>query len=315
LTNLVVGGAGFMGSYFTENLITTGSGRTIIVDNFNTGSRENLKSVLAGNSDSILVNCDATNYNSLFGIVTKYKVDKIFNFATNSLPSSLEFPAWNIENNINLAVNACELVRYGHVEELINISTSEVYGTGKSSSMNEFHPTYPLTPYAASKLSADKIVESYISAFGINATTLRPFNNIGPRQNFNEYAGVVPLTLKRIKNNLPIIVHGDGNQTRDFIYVKETIKCMEILLSTKNYQKEVYNIGTGIETSILDLIKLILKVVGQNDYPIKFQSPRTGDILKHKADVDKFKSFTGYAPSTLNLDNISETVEWYIKNI
>jgi UDP-glucose 4-epimerase len=260
LNILVVGGAGFIGSHFVE--MYDNLDEIVVLDNFNLGKRSNL------NSDVQTINADASVLTNLINVIKKNKIEIVYNFATLSLPASLQFPLWNILNNIQVVSNMCELARLNLIKEFINISTSEVYGSGQDDVIDENHVTNPLTPYAASKLGADKIVDSYINTFDIKACTIRPFNNIGPRQSDDEYPAIIPNVLKRIKQNKPIIIQGTGNQSRDFIYVKETIKSISILMKSKNYIGEIFNLGTGKETTVNQLVKSILSIVGKMDYPI-----------------------------------------------
>jgi len=306
LNILVVGGAGFIGSHFVE--LNYNLDEIVVLDNFNLGKRSNLNF----NSNIQTINADASVLTNLINVIQKNKIEIVYNFATLSLPASLQFPLWNILNNVQVVSNICELARLNLIKEFINISTSEVYGSGQDDLIDENHVTNPLTPYAASKLGADKIVDSYIRTFNIKACTIRPFNNIGPRQSDDEYPAIIPNVLKRIKNNKPIIIHGEGNQTRDFIYVKETIKSISILMKSKNYIGETFNLGTGIETSINQLVKSILSIIGKNDYPIIHTEKRVADVSRHCADVSKFVQHTQYTPKCITELEIEECVKWFL---
>lgn len=301
---LVVGGAGFIGSHFVE--MYDNLDEIVVLDNFNLGKRSNL------NSDVQTINADASVLTNLINVIKKNKIEIVYNFATLSLPASLQFPLWNILNNIQVVSNMCELARLNLIKEFINISTSEVYGSGQDDVIDENHVTNPLTPYAASKLGADKIVDSYINTFDIKACTIRPFNNIGPRQSDDEYPAIIPNVLKRIKQNKPIIIQGTGNQSRDFIYVKETIKSISILMKSKNYIGEIFNLGTGKETTVNQLVKSILSIVGKMDYPIIYTEKRVADVSRHCADVSKFVRHTNYTPKGITELEIEECVKWFL---
>lgn len=310
MKTLVIGGAGFIGSHFVEQ--DDGANDIVVLDNFNIGKRSNLNFRSSNFASEKIINADASNLANLISITQKNKIEMIYNFATLSLPASLQFPMWNIINNIKITSNICELARLNLIKEFINISTSEVYGSAQLPQIDEKHPTNPLTPYAASKLGADKIVESYIKTFNIQACTIRPFNNIGPRQSDDEYPAIIPSIIKNIRQNQPIIVHGDGRQTRDFIFVKETIKSINTLMKTNKYIGETFNLGTGIETSVNELVKCILNVLNLSNYPVIYSNKRVADVERHCADVTKFVKYSNYTPKSITEQDIEESVKWYL---
>jgi UDP-glucose 4-epimerase len=308
---LVTGGAGFIGSHLVDRLIMDGASHVFVVDNFFLGSDANLAESVASGRVSVL-RMDGQDFAGLNLVARDSLIDTIFNLAVVPLPTSLSFPKWVVDTNISLTTTACELVRQGAARQLLHCSSSEVYGSSRYVPMDESHPHDVLTPYAASKSGADKVVESYVRSFGIRATTVRPFNNFGPRQSAKHYAGVVPLVIDRVRRGQPIEVHGDGLQTRDFIFVRDTVGQIVRIAASEKCVGECLNIGSGIETSILDLINMILDVLGLDSYPIVHVDNRPGDVRRHLADVSKARRIVGFKPTPISRSSLSETVEWYL---
>ena len=216
---LVTGGAGFIGSNLVDRLLVEGVDRVVVVDNFFLGTEANLvEARLLGNVD--VVRMDAANLAAMQDIASANQIDILFNLAVIPLPTSLTYPDWTIATNVSITTTACELARLGCIGRLIHCSSSEVYGSARYVPMDEEHPHDSITPYAASKSGADRVVDSYVKTFGIHASTVRPFNNFGPRQNSGLYAGIIPIVIQRVLTGTPIEIHGDGEQTRDFTFVR-----------------------------------------------------------------------------------------------
>ena len=194
---LVTGGAGFIGSHLVDRIVKEAPEKVIIVDNFFLGKQRNIGQALK-NENVKLYYQDAAHYEKMLNIFEVEGVDVVFNLAVIPLLTSHELPKITCEDNINITLTSLELLRKGYYETLIHCSSSEAYGTAVTIPMDEKHPLNPTTPYAASKAASDLLVMSYRSTFGIDMSIARPFNNYGPRQNEGSYAGVIPITIKRI---------------------------------------------------------------------------------------------------------------------
>lgn len=219
---LVTGGAGFIGSHLVDKLIESGANKVFVVDNMFLGSEENLANALTLGAS--LIKDDIEFASSLEYILRNEKIDVVFNCATKALNYSFINPANAFNTNVNGILNLLEFQRQGLFESLCHFSTSEVYGTAIYEPMDEEHPKNPTTLYAAGKASADLALESYVKMFDLDAFIVRPFNNYGPRQNHKGFmAGIIPITAYRILSNLQPEIHGDGSQSRDFIYVHDTV--------------------------------------------------------------------------------------------
>lgn len=313
---LVSGGAGFIGSHFVDLLLTKPeTGLVVVVDNFFLGNISNLKQAQT-DPRLRLIKADASDLATMLGLIQEYEPDMYWNFATIPLPTSLNYPVWSTRVNVDLALVGCELARIFPHLKYVQVSTSEVYGSALHGVMNEEHPCNPETPYAASKLAADKILYSYQQTFGIKALVLRPFNNFGPRQNKSAYAGVIPNFIQKITLGDQPVINGDGEQTRDFIFVKDTVKAMyNCMLEQNAWGLGAINICSGKEVSINSLLSLIQEELGSTMDPI-YEPERAGDVRRHKGDCSLYENLIRQrAAEELNVSGLRETISFYLSTI
>jgi UDP-glucose 4-epimerase len=308
---LVTGGAGFIGSHLVDRIIRDNPKGVVVVDNFFLGNEKNLKFAREHHAKIEVIRLDASNLAAMEAIVKEFDVDIVFDLATVPLPTSLKYPNWTISTIVGIASTLCELARSGLIESLIHFSTSETYGSAMYVPMDESHPYNASTPYAGSKSAADLIIQSYVKTFGIDATIVRPFNNFGPRQNPGSYAGIIPLVINRVRKGIPIDIFGNGDQTRDFSYVTETADIAVELYRNVDCHGDVWNVASGVETSINELVRMILNVMGKDAYPINFLPERPGDVRRHCADVSKTKAMLGLEASHITELQLQETISWY----
>lgn len=312
---LVLGGAGFIGSHCSDALLKNGASQVVVMDNLFLGKKENLSDSMSKFKNKIyLYEQDATSYKDLKIIVENHKPDIILNFATKALLYSFEDPSDAYKVNVDIALNTLELLRHNAFERFIHISTSEVFGSALTVPMSEEHPRKPETTYAAGKAAADLAIFSYVNMFKLNALILRPFNNYGPRQNCNALAALIPQTIKRIYEGLPPIVEGDGQQTRDFIYVEDTINQVLQFLDKPQTNNLDYNIGSGKETSIIEIVKSICEIMGYSK-DIEFRPERIADVKRHCADIALTESFLGKITLTPLSVGIEKTINWYLEKV
>jgi len=308
---LITGGAGFIGSHLVDRVIREEPGRLVIVDNFFLGREENLTEAGKACPDLKLYRIDASNLAAMLQLVISEKIDVVFNLAIVPLPTSLEFPTWTIETNIGITTTFCELARRGYIQTLIHCSSSEVYGSALYAPMDEKHPLVPCTPYAASKAACDHIVLSYRQTYNIDTVIVRPFNNFGPRQNPGSYAGIIPIIIGRVLDNAPIEIFGDGEQTRDFIFVRDTTEAMVRIYEVEQTRGLVINIASGRETSMNSLVSQLLSVMGIPDHPRFHSAARPGDVRRHCGDINRLQELTGFLAHTISDETLVETMEWY----
>jgi UDP-glucose 4-epimerase len=312
-TILVLGGAGFIGSHLTERLLDTEAAKIIVGDSFFLGNSDNLVFDQASVSSEIeVVRIDASDYAALSSLVISRGIDFVFNLAVIPLPTSLEFPSWTVSSNIAITTNCCELVRNGLVHKLFHLSSSEVYGSASYVPMDEDHAYNPSTPYAASKVAGDQIVLSYIHTFGIEAQIARPFNNYGPKQNSRTYAGIIPIIVNNVLEGKEIQIYGDGEQTRDYVYVVDTCAHIIALASLSTAVDKAVNIATGVETSVNSLVERIFNLMGQIT-PVVYLPGRAGDVRRHSGDPSLLRELTADSPSPLSDKNLIHTIDWYRK--
>lgn len=309
---LVTGGAGFIGSHLVDRLLRDEPRRLTVVDNFFLGSMDNLRDALTVRPDIEVVRLDAADLAAMQDVVETNEVDTVFDLAVIPLPTSLTYPAWTVQTNVGIATTFCEIARRGLIERLVHVSSSEAYGSAAYIPMDEKHPHDAITPYAASKSAADHIIESYVQTFGIDATVIRPFNNIGPRQNPGSYAGIVPIIVRKVLDGEQIEIFGDGEQTRDFIFVKDSADLIVQVHDSAACRGQVLNVATGVETSVNELVSRILRIMGREDHPVVHAAPRPGDVRRHLADVSKLESALGHQSPRLTDDALAQTVDWYV---
>jgi UDP-glucose 4-epimerase len=157
------------------------------------------------------------------------------------------------------------------------------------------------------------LVNSYIETYGITATVIRPFNNFGPRQNSASYAGIIPIVIGNLREDKPIEIHGSGMQTRDFVFAPQTADLTVKAAKTPGTKGKTFNIATGRETSILDIVSMIKSAYGKPSHPIVFTEPRIGDVLRHVADTTLMRDLLGEVPDAINEASLAETIEWYLR--
>lgn len=306
-TILVTGGAGFIGSHLVDRLLKEKAKHVIVVDNMFLGNEENLKSAIE--QGITFYKDDIELSSSLEYVFNKHDIDIVFNCATKALNYSFINPKNAFSTNVNGTLNLLELQRLNKFNTLVHFSTSEVYGSAVYEPMDEKHPIHPTTSYAAGKAAADLAVNSYVSMYNLDAFIVRPFNNFGPRQNHKgPLAGVIPVTIKKINNKQSPEIHGSGNQSRDFIYVHDTIDAI-INLYTKLKPGESINISTDGQISIKDLIQQVCTLMNY-DKDIIQKDARDADVLCHNASNEKIKGLIDFNLTPFS-EGLEKTVSWY----
>jgi UDP-glucose 4-epimerase len=310
---LVTGGAGFIGSHLVDRLLAGGA-TVVVVDNFFLGKRENLADAVATGGPLEILYEDACDQAAIREILERHEIQDVFNLATKALEYSFVNPRGAFAVNTDSALALAELLRKGHYERLVHTSSSEVFGTAVERPMTEDHPRNPTTPYAAGKAAADLLLASYVRSFGLDIRILRPFNNFGPRQNWGSFAGVVPRTIDRLRRGLPPIVHGDGSQGRDFVYVEDVAEGLLAVAESPGARGADLNIASGVETPIRDVIKALCDVAGFDGEWIR-EERRQADVDHHVGDASRLARLTGFRPRTSLEDALEKTYAWYCDRI
>lgn len=309
---LVTGGAGFIGSHLVDKILAKRAREVIVIDNLFTGDEKNLEMALA-TGKTTLYRDDAEHSTSMEYIFRSHKIDIVFNCATKALNYSFLNPANAFSTNVNVVLNLLELQRRGLFKTLCHFSTSEVYGSAVYEPMDEAHPKNPTTTYAAGKAAADHAVESYVKMFDLDAFIVRPFNNYGPRQNYKGMlAGIIPITVWRILNDIAPELHGDGLQSRDFIYVHDTVDAV-IKLYDLMAAGDSVNISTDNQITIAELLPKICESMSYSGEIIR-KPGRKSDVLCHIASNEKIRSMIEYTLTPFE-QGLTETLDWYRANI
>ncbi len=307
---MVTGGAGFIGSHLVDRVAADGPSSVVVVDNLFLGKTENLAEARRTFPTLRFYEEDASDYTAMREILETERIDIVFEMAVVPLPTSLLQPMWTCDVNLGAVTVICELLRDSLFQTLVHFSSSEVYGTAVEVPMSEDHPLDPRTPYAASKAGADHVVSSYHKTFGLDVTTVRPFNGFGPRQNEAAYAGIIPLVIGRALAGEQVFVHGDGEQTRDFTFVTDIAEAAVQAYRHVSTRGRVINVSSGREVSVNALVTKLLQALDV-DVPIVHDDPRPGDVRRHCGSPALLERLTGYRPGRSLEDGLTETVRWY----
>tara|TARA_Y100000992_G_C21234969_1_gene477529 strand:+ start:321 stop:1322 length:1002 start_codon:yes stop_codon:yes gene_type:complete len=317
---LITGAGGFIGSHLTQKLVKKGYKVTALFRYNSSNSKGWLdldKDETHGHYESKFSDIIDKTY---IQEITKNKDIVIHLAALIGIPYSYHARYSYLNTNINGTFNIIEACLKNNVSQLIHTSTSEVYGTPKKIPIKENSILQPQSPYAASKIAADHLVMSYYKSFGLPAVIIRPFNNFGPRQSNR---AVIPTIINQaLKDNCKELKIGSLKPTRDFLYIDDNVNAYLSLINKHKVKGEIYNVGTGIEISIHELVNKILKILNKKNIRIINQTirnrPKTSEVMKLVCDATKIKKATKWNSSIKSKKdfdkNLIKTIEWYKKN-
>jgi UDP-glucose 4-epimerase len=301
---LVTGGAGFIGGHITELLLANGH-NVVVFDNFSTGKIENLASV-ADDIDVVIgdIQDRAALDKAMDGV--EYV---IHHAAEISVSKSVEEPEFVNEVNVGGTMNVLVCARDHNVKRVTFASSSAIYGdTGRRRQSEDMLPD-PLSPYGASKMAAEHYLACFYHLYGLETVRLRYFNVYGPRQNpKSQYAAVIPIFIDRILHGQDIFIHGDGEQTRDFVYVKDIAQANLLACTAQGAAGKVFNIACGKSYSINDLAATLVKMSGR-DVSVAHIEPRGGDIKYSEGDATLARQVLGFEPSVSFSEGLRLTFE------
>ncbi|MEN3001002.1 MAG: SDR family oxidoreductase [Armatimonadota bacterium] len=302
---LVTGGAGFIGSHLVRFLLPRG--RVRILDDFSTGTLDNLEEVLPAIE---LVRGSVTDAPLVQKAVEGCTV--VFHLAAQvSVPLSLEQPVETFEVNVYGTQLLLEAARQARVQRFVFASSAAVYGNTPRLPKRETMQPRPISPYAWSKWYGELLCRDYWRVYGLPAVSLRFFNVYGPRQNpHSHYAAVVPRWITAALTDRKPIVYGDGKQTRDFVYIDDLLQGIWLAATHPEAVGRVFNLASGRATSLLELLQAVEQAVGSPLEP-QFAPPRPGDIRHSYADIRAAHGILGYEPRTTLQEGISQTLNAY----
>ena len=303
---VVTGGAGFIGSQLTRKLHERGYDVVIFDDFSNASGKKNLPKNIKIIRKSIL------NVSALRDAFKHAEV--VFHLAVKPLPMSFNKPEKVVRVNdygTYIVAKVCTDLKC----KLIHVSSSEAYGTAKYIPMRENHPFFPSTIYASSKAAAEHYVKGFEKTEGLKAVIIRPFNSYGPFMREDVYAAALPNFYNRISSGQPPIIHGMGNQTRDFTYVDDTVDGIILANEEPRAIGDTFNIGQGKEVSIKNMAKIMIKkyseIAGKNlNFDLKYEKNRKGDVKRHLADISHARKVLGYKPKITFENGITKYISW-----
>lgn len=298
---LVTGGAGFIGSNLVKQLVLMGV-EVVVLDNFSSGYKDNLLKLPIK-----IIEGDIRNRNTVNKAIKGIEV--VFHLAASvGNKRSIDFPFIDAETNVIGTLNLLEASRKSNVKKLIVSSSAGIFGELKTIPISEDHPLEPDTPYGCTKLCEEKLSLSYSKLYPIDVICLRYFNVYGPNQRYDRYGNVIPIFVFKMIKNEPIVIYGDGEQTRDFVCVRDVVVA-NIKAAQSIGVSGAFNIASGTQISINNLVKLITNCI-QTDSKIIFETDRPGDVKHSLADISKARKLLGYNPSTSIQSGIYEYLKW-----
>ncbi len=299
---IVTGGAGFIGSNIVDGLTKNGAD-VWIVDNLSTGKKENL------NNKAEFVKLDIADRNALEKVFKSVKPEIVFHLAAQiDVRKSVAKPAFDASVNVIGAINVFELsVEYGVKRIVFSSTGGAIYGEPEKLPATEETEVAPLAPYGVSKYCGEQYLNYFKRLFGIERVILRYANVYGPRQDPLGEAGVVAIFTGKILKGANPVIFGDGKQTRDYVYVKDVMRANILAINGK---EGTYNIGTGIETSVNELVKMFEKVTGKKITP-EYAPPRKGEVRRISLSYEKAKKELGFEPEYSLEKGLRETIAWY----
>jgi len=300
---LVTGGAGFVGSNLVVRLIAEGA-RVTVFDDLFTGRRENLPE---GGFEFVLGSvCDAPQVEAL---VARHEI--VFHCAARNIVVSTRNPREDFETNIGGTLNVLLAARAAKIERVVYTSSASVYGNPRYLPINEDDHLSLLTPYAVSKLAGENYCMAFYESYGLPTTVLRYSNIFGPGQDAaNPYCGVVAKFIESLLAGKAPMIHGDGDQTRDFTFVADAVDATVRAATSDRAVGEVFNVGTGIETRVNQLAELLIRMTGVRVQPERINRRDVDNIRRRVVNIEKTRRALRWVPEVTLEQGLRHTLEW-----
>ena len=298
---LVTGGAGFIGSHVVKRLLDSGI-EVAVLDNLSTGCRENLSGM-----DVTLCEGDIRNTADVARAVEGCEV--VFHLAASvGNIRSIDNPVLDAETNVLGTLNVLEAARLANVRKIVYSSSAAIFGRAVKLPMTENHLQAPEAPYGASKLAGETLCLTYSRLYGLETVCLRYFNVYGPNQRFDAYGNVIPIFVERLLESQPLVVYGDGEQTRDFVHAADVARAN--LLAARMPGSGTFNIGSGETVSVNGLVGL-LGQISNRSVKVDRQPPRRGEVPHLCANIGKAVEVLHYVPTVDFSQGLRDYVAWF----
>ena len=304
---LVTGGAGFIGSTIVDQLLTAGVSEVRIIDNFVRGSWGNVAGAVKHSGVKITQGdiCDASLVHQLCD-----GVDYIFHQAALRITRCAEFPREAVEVLIDGTFNVLEAAQKHKVKKVVAASSASVYGEPSYLPIDEAHPFNNRTMYGAGKLASEQMLRAFHEHYGLNYVAFRPFNVYGPRMDMvGVYTEVLIRWFDAVEAGTPPLIFGDGTQSMDFVYVEDVARA-NLLAAQSDVTDDVFNIGTGVQTSLTDLCKLVLLLTGSPLQPEYREARRVGNVQRRRAAVEKAERMLGFRAAISVEQGLRDLIRW-----
>jgi len=291
---LITGGAGFIGSHIVEHLLRSNH-QARVLDNFTTGKRDNL-AFATGNSNLEIVDGDIRDADAVASAMAS--IDGVFHEAALvSVPKSVEQPALSFDINVRGTFTVFDAARQAGVRRVVYASSAAVYGDNEHLPLSETELPIPLSPYGLDKLYTEHLGALYQSLYGQEMLALRYFNVFGPRQDpASAYSGVISIFVDHLKSGKVPRIYGDGEQTRDFVYVGDIVQANLKAMFSDYSGFRVFNVGCGRQTSLNQLLSQLKELTGSHVTPT-YADARVGDVRHSLSDISRIQKDLGYAPA------------------
>jgi len=302
MKTLITGGAGFIGSNLADELIKQGH-RVVVLDNLSTGNKKNI------NPKAKFYKADICS-KSVYKIFKKEKPEIVFHFAAQiDVRKSAKNPIKDAEINILGSLNIFENCRKNNIKKIIFASTGgAIYGEAEAIPTPEKYKEFPLSPYGIGKLTTEKYLNYYHKVFGLPLVALRFANVYGPRQNSKGEAGVVAIFCDKMMSNEQVVINGDGNQTRDFVFIDDVAKAA--ILAMESDKSGVFNIGTGKETNIKNIFRKIKELL-KSDCQEIYDTKKAGEQQRSCLDYSKASKELNWQPKFDLNEGLEKTINWF----
>jgi len=303
---VVTGGAGFIGSHIVEYW-SKQNADVLVLDNLRSGFEKNLN----GFKNVTFVKGSITDKDVVFSVLEN--ADYVHHLAAMiSVPESVENPFECVSINVNGLLNVLEASAKHKIKKIVHSSSAAVYGDNPVSPKTISMKPEPKSPYGITKLDGEYYLQSYLENFGLQTISLRYFNVFGPRQDpKSQYAAAIPIFVNNALQNKEIIIYGDGEQTRDFIFVKDVVAANVLAATTENVNG-TFNVACGSAISINQLVNLVLELTNSKSH-IRYEKERAGDIKHSLASIEETKQQLGFQPKHDLLEGLKETINYFIQ--